>query len=140
MGDLMPYVFDWRDYVRYGCGRNNYCDPGDCVARASRVKRPKLHSLDRDGSGTLQAMTAHTIPEYLEEERQKATDTQLRTEVEAARIQALQRGHHRTAKQPKLELLPPVKAATKKKKRTVAVAHGKPRASGKMAAETRKRA
>jgi hypothetical protein len=86
-------------------------------------------------------MTAHTIPEYLEEERQKATDTQLRTEVEAARIQALQRGHHRTAKEPKLELLPPIKAATKKKKkRTVAVAHGKPRASGKMAAETRKRA
>ena len=35
----MPYVFDWRDYVRYGCGRNNYCDSGDCVARASRVKR-----------------------------------------------------------------------------------------------------
>lgn len=99
-----------------------------------------MHSLDRDGSATLQAMTAHTIPEYLEEERQKATDTRLRTEVEAARILALQRGHHRTAKQPKLELLPPVKAATKKKKRTVAVAHGKPRASGKMAAETRKRA
>jgi hypothetical protein len=99
-----------------------------------------LHSLDRDGSATLQDMIAHTIPEYLEEERQKATDTQLRTEVEAARIQALHRGHHRTAKQPKLELLPPVKAASKKKKRTVAVAHGKPRASGKMAAETRKRA
>jgi uncharacterized protein YjbJ (UPF0337 family) len=76
-------------------------------------------------------MTTHTIPEYLEEERQKAADTQLRTEVEAARIQALQRGHHRTAKQPKLALLPPVKAATKKKRRTVAVAHGKPRASGK---------
>jgi hypothetical protein len=85
-------------------------------------------------------MTAHTIPEYLEEERQRAIDTQLRTEVEAAHIQTLQRGHHRTAKQPKLELLPPVKTATKKKKRTVAIAHGKPRASGKMAAETRKRA
>jgi hypothetical protein len=28
-----------RDYVRYGCGGNNYCDSGDCVARASRVKR-----------------------------------------------------------------------------------------------------
>ena len=100
----------------------------------------KIVQPDRDGSATLQTMTAHTIPEYLEEERQKATDTQLRTEVEATRIQALQRGHHRTAKQTKLELLPPVKAATKKKKRTVAVAHGKPRASGKMAAETRKRA
>jgi hypothetical protein len=159
----MPHVFDRRNYVRYGFGRNIYCDSGDRVARATRVKRglersspgfqppsscahgivtewPTLHSLDRDGSATLQAMSTHTIPEYLEEERQKATDTQLRTEVEAARIQALQRGRHRTAKQPKLELLPPVKAATKKKKRTVAVAHRKPRASGKMAEETRKRA
>jgi hypothetical protein len=32
---LMPEVFDWRDYVRYGCGLNNYCDSADCVARAS---------------------------------------------------------------------------------------------------------
>jgi len=85
-------------------------------------------------------MTAHTITEYFEEERQKAVDTQLRTQVEAARIQASQRGHHRTAKQPRLELLPPVKAATKKKQRTVAVARGKQGASGKMAAKTRKRA
>jgi len=61
-------------------------------------------------------MTAQTIPEYLEEERQKATDTQLRMEEEAARIQALQHRHHRTARQPKLELLPPLKAATKKKR------------------------
>jgi hypothetical protein len=61
-------------------------------------------------------MTAQTIPEYLEEGHQKATDTQLRTEEEAARIQPLQHGHHRTAKQPKVELLPPVKAASKKKK------------------------
>jgi hypothetical protein len=36
---LMPYVSARRSYVRYGCGRNNYCDSGDCVARASRVKR-----------------------------------------------------------------------------------------------------
>jgi hypothetical protein len=87
-------------------------------------------------------MTAQTIPEYLEEERQKATDTQLRTEEEAERIQPLRHGHHRTAKQPKLELLPPVKAATKKKKKkkTAAVARKKPRASGKTAAKTRKRA
>jgi hypothetical protein len=28
-----------RDYVRNGCARNNYCDSGDRVARASRVKR-----------------------------------------------------------------------------------------------------
>jgi hypothetical protein len=87
-------------------------------------------------------MTAQKNPEYLEEERQKATDTQLRTEEEAARIQPLRHGHHRTAKQPKLELLPPVKAATKKKKKkkTAAVARKKPRASGKTAAKTRKRA
>jgi hypothetical protein len=87
-------------------------------------------------------MTAQTIPEYLEEERQKATDTQLRTEEEAARIQPLRHGHHRTAKQPKLELLPPVKAATKKKKKkkTAAVARKKPHASGKTATKTRKRA
>jgi hypothetical protein len=84
-------------------------------------------------------MTAHTIPEYLEEERQKATDTQLRTEEEAAHIQALRHRHHRTAKQPKLELLPPVKAATKKKK-TAAVTREKPRASVKMAAKSRKQA
>jgi len=102
---------------------------------------PKLHSLDGDSSATLQAMTAQTIPEYLEEERQKAADTQLRTEEEAARIQPLQHGHHRKAKQRRLPLLPQVKAATKKKKKkkTVAVARKKPRAAKTMAAKTRKR-
>jgi hypothetical protein len=40
-------------------------------------------------------------------------DTQLRTGKEAARIELQQHGHHRTAKQSKLELVPPVKAATK---------------------------
>jgi hypothetical protein len=87
-------------------------------------------------------MTTQTIPEYLEEERQKAADTQLRTEEEAARIQPLQHGHHRTAKQPNVELLPPVKAVTskKKKKKTAAVARKKPSAAKKMAAKIRKRA
>jgi phosphoglycolate phosphatase-like HAD superfamily hydrolase len=91
-------------------------------------------------------MTTQTIPEYLEEERQKATDNQLRTEEEAARIQPLQHGHHRMAKQPKLELLPPVKAVARKKtkRKTVAVATKKPRtatkiAARKIAAKTRKR-
>ena len=86
-------------------------------------------------------MTTQTIPEYLEEERQKSEDTQLRTEEEAARIQPLQHGHHRTAKSPKLELLPPVKAATKKKKKkkTIAVARKKPRATRKVTTKTRKR-
>jgi hypothetical protein len=87
-------------------------------------------------------MTTQTIPEYLEEERQKDAATQTRTEEEAARIQPLQHGHHRTAKEPKRELASPVKGATKKKKKkkTVAVARKKPRAVGKTAAKTRKRA
>ena len=93
-------------------------------------------------------MTTQTIKEYLDEEREKASETQLRTEEEAARIQPLQHGHHRmakqpegTAKQPKLKLPPPVKAATKKKKKkTVAVAGKKTRVSGKMAVKIRKRA
>ncbi|MGA2414708.1 MAG: hypothetical protein ABSF59_09680 [Candidatus Sulfotelmatobacter sp.] len=87
-------------------------------------------------------MTAQTIAEYLDEERQKATETRLRAEEEAARIQPLQHGHHRMAKQPKVELLPSVKAVTKKKKKkkTVAAARKKPRAAAKMAAKTRKRA
>ena len=103
---------------------------------------PKLHSLDGDSSATLQAMTVQTIPEYLEEERQKAADTQLRTEEEAARIQPLHHGHHREAKQPKLPLLPQVKAVTKKKKKrkTVAVARKKPRAARKTTTKTRKKA
>jgi hypothetical protein len=39
------------------------------------------------------AMTTKTIPEYLEDERRKLTEAQLRTEEEAARIQALHRAH-----------------------------------------------
>jgi hypothetical protein len=103
---------------------------------------PKLHSLDGDRSAKLGAMTARTIPEYLEEEREKAAVNQLRIEEEAARIQPLQHGHHRTAKQPKLELIPPLKAATKKKKKrkTVALAQKKPRATRKTATKTLKRA
>src|ERR1022692_1917327 len=50
-------------------------------------------------------MTTKTIPVYLEDERQKGRDTQLRTEEEAARIQPLRQGHHRTAKHPKREKL-----------------------------------
>ena len=103
-----------------------------------------MHSLDGDSSATLQAMTVQTIPEYLEEERQKAADTQLRTEEEAARIQPLHHGHHRKPKQPALPSLPHVKAATRKKKKrkTVAVARKKPRTAStrKVTAKTRKRA
>jgi len=88
-------------------------------------------------------MTAQTIPEYLEEEREKAADNQLRIEEEAARIQPLQHGHHRRAKQPK----PGIAARSQnrnqeegKKRKTVAVVRKKPRAAKKMAAKPRKRA
>jgi hypothetical protein len=111
----------------------------------------KTAQIGRGRSATLAAMSTQTIAEYLQEERKKFAETQLRTEEEAARIQPLQHGHHRTAKQPKLELLPPVKAVMKKKKqkkavavakkkKTAASARKKPRAAGKMAAKTRKRA
>jgi hypothetical protein len=110
-------------------------------------------------------MTTQTIPEYLEEERQKTADTQLRTEKEAARIEPLQHGHHRNSNQSKLELklVPPFRAATEKKtqsrktkskkkaagkktskktkkRSTAVVARKKPRAAGKKASKTRKRA
>jgi hypothetical protein len=50
----MPYVLDGRDYARFGSARNNYCDSGDCVARASRVtvvSRPvrSLRGFERNG-------------------------------------------------------------------------------------------
>jgi hypothetical protein len=56
------------------------------------------------------------IPEYLEDERQKDRDAQLRMEEEIARIQPLNHGHHRTAKQPKLELPSSAKAEPKARK------------------------
>jgi hypothetical protein len=63
-------------------------------------------------------MTTKTISEYLEDERQKSKDDQVRIEAEAARIQPLRHGHHRTAKQPARELSSPVKATRKKKQTT----------------------
>jgi hypothetical protein len=87
-------------------------------------------------------MTIQTIPEYLEEERQKAADAQLRTEEEAARIQPLQHGHHRMARQSGLKLVAPVKAATKKKqkRKTVAITRKKARVAGRKTTKIRKRA
>jgi len=86
-------------------------------------------------------MSAQTIAEYLDEERQKYAANQLRVDEEAARIRPLQHGQHRTAKQPKLELVSPVKTATrKKKKRRVVLTRAKPLAAKKMAAKIRKRA
>jgi hypothetical protein len=60
-------------------------------------------------------MTTKTIPEYLEDERRKLTEAQLRTEEEAARIQALHPAHRRTAKQPKIESRRRIKAVGKTK-------------------------
>jgi hypothetical protein len=82
-------------------------------------------------------MTTKTIPEYLEDERQKDTDAQLRMDEESARIQPLNQGHHRTAKQPKLDSPSSVKAAPKAKKPVVAF-RKKPRAARKTATKPRK--
>ena len=84
-------------------------------------------------------MTTKTIPAYLEDERRKLGDTQLRVEEEAARTQPLHHGHHRTAKQPKLELPAPAEAAAKAGK-TAAAARKKPRAARKTATKARKMA
>ena len=84
-------------------------------------------------------MTTKTIPAYLEEERQKNRDAQLRMEKEAARIQPLNHGHHRTAKQPKLELPSVVKAVPKARK-PVAAARKKPRTARKTATKARQAA
>jgi hypothetical protein len=67
-------------------------------------------------------MATKTIPEYLEDERRSREDTQLRTDEEADRIQLLHPGHHRTRKQPNLELPAPVEVVVKAKKPAVAKA------------------
>jgi len=81
-------------------------------------------------------MTTKTIPAYLEDERKKSKDDLLRMEAEAARIQPLRHGHHRTAKQPELELTSPTKATRKKRKTTAA--RKKPRVARKTATKARK--
>jgi hypothetical protein len=84
-------------------------------------------------------MTTKTIPEYLEDERQKRSDAQLRIEDEAARIQPLHHGHHRTAKQPRPELTSAVEAAPNARK-NAARARKKPRTARKTATRARKAA
>ncbi|MFZ0362120.1 MAG: hypothetical protein WAL58_16890 [Terriglobales bacterium] len=84
-------------------------------------------------------MTTKTIPAYLEDERQKDCDAQLRMDAEAARIQPLNHGHHRTAKQPKLESPSMVEAAPKARK-TAAQSREKPRTARKTATKARKAA
>jgi len=67
-------------------------------------------------------MATKTIPEYLEDERRSREDTQLRTDEEAARIQSLHQGHHRTRKSPEPELPAPVEVVVKAIKPAVAKA------------------
>jgi len=66
-------------------------------------------------------MTTKTIPAYLEDERQKDRDAQVRMEEETARIQLLNQGRHRTAKQPRLELPASAKAAPESRKTAAGV-------------------
>jgi hypothetical protein len=84
-------------------------------------------------------MTTKTIPEYLEDERQKDCDAQLRMEEEAARIQPLNHGHHRTAKQPNLESPSVIKPAPKARK-TAAQARKKTHTARKTVTKARKAA
>jgi hypothetical protein len=83
-------------------------------------------------------MTTKTIPAYLEDERQKNCDAQLQMEEEAARIQPLNHGHHRTAKQPKPEL-PHVAEQAHKPGKTAVQARNKPHAARKTATKARER-
>jgi hypothetical protein len=81
-------------------------------------------------------MTTKTISAYLEDERRKGRDTQVRVDEEAARIQLLNHGRHGAAKQPKRELPAVVKAAPKARK-TSAQARKKTRAAQKTATNAR---
>jgi hypothetical protein len=92
-------------------------------------------------------MTTKTIPEYLDDERRKDLDTLMRREEEAARIQALHRGRHRTPKPPRPELPAPVEAVAKarkavaaKKRKPAAEAGKKPAVKRKTGTKARKRA
>jgi hypothetical protein len=75
-------------------------------------------------------MTTKTISAYLEDERQKSSEAQVRIEEEAARIQPLNHGHHRTAKQPKLES-PTVAKAAPEARNTAAQTQKRPRTTRK---------
>ena len=81
-------------------------------------------------------MTTKTIPAYLQDERQKSQDDLLRMEAEAARIQLLRHGHHRTTKQPELELPAPIEA-TPKKRKTATATREKPRVARKTTTKAR---
>jgi hypothetical protein len=83
-------------------------------------------------------MTTKTIPEYLEDERQKGIDAQQSMEEEASRIQPLNHGHHRTPKPPKLKLRSSVEDVPKARKKTASLK--KPRSAPRTATNTRKAA
>ena len=85
-------------------------------------------------------MTMKTIPEYLEDERKKGYDAQLRMEEEAARIQPLNHGQHRTTKEPKREPPSVVKKAAPKARKTAAQAREKPPTAQKTMTKARKAA
>jgi hypothetical protein len=99
----------------------------------------KIEQLEGASSATLLNMTTKTIPAYLEEERKKDKDAQQRIEKEAARIQLLQHGHHRTRKQPKPESPSMVKGGPKARK-PAAVARKKRRTALAKASKVHKAA
>jgi hypothetical protein len=84
-------------------------------------------------------MTTKTISAYLEDERQKGSEAQVRMEEEAARIQPLNHGHHRTKKQPTLESPTVVKAAPEARK-TAAQTRRKASTARKTATKARRAA
>ena len=87
------------------------------------MNRHRMVTIGQHGRGQFchtAAMATKTIPEYLEDERRSREETLLRTDEEAARIQSLHQGHHRTRKSAKLELPVPVEAAVKARKPAVA--------------------
>ncbi len=98
----------------------------------------KIGQIEREYFCHTRAMTTKTIPEYLENERQKGRDAQQSMEEEAARIQPLNHGHHRTAKQPMLELRFSVKAIPKARKKSASLK--KARSARKTATKVRKAA
>jgi hypothetical protein len=82
-------------------------------------------------------MPTKTIPAYLEDERIKQADDQKRIEEEAARILSLHHGHHRAAKQPKVELKSSVKAFVNQRKSSK-VHREKPHATHETVTKARK--
>lgn len=121
--------------------RRPWCVPPDPTSRwpTNRHRVAKIGQIGGRLFCHTPAMTTKTISEYLEDERLKTKGDLLRTEAEAARIQPLRHGHHRTTKQPELELPAPIEA-TPKKRKTATAARKKPRATRKTLTKARKTA